>query len=272
MFRLLLLLITIFALSGGTLPVYAETEKAEKKPEEAAASSDNFQAEPQDEKSEKQRKFEEIKKHVDGGFRAYQTRDYETAVQEWKKALEINPDLVYLYSNIGMAYHFLGKDEETLDYWLKYAELRPKDAHIYNNLGNFYKDKEEYQKALEYFQKAAELVPTYHMPHYNSGLTYLQLKEYSKAIESFNKAYESNPQEKRVFRYLCEAYRMKGEPEKALEYCEKALTVKENLSENRYEYLLTLIVLDKNKEALEMVKRLMEEDPDFLLKIISGTD
>jgi len=61
--------------------------------------------------------------------------EYEEAIEKFEKAIEINPNAAYAYSNLGKAHHHLHRYEEAKKNYEKAIEINPKAAIFYSDLG-----------------------------------------------------------------------------------------------------------------------------------------
>ena len=59
------------------------------------------------------------------GMKAYQNGDFETAIEELKKAVAYDPTNQDAYFNLGNAYRKMGRNEEALEVYEKIIELYP---------------------------------------------------------------------------------------------------------------------------------------------------
>jgi tetratricopeptide (TPR) repeat protein len=106
----------------------------------------------------------------------------ELALVDYNKAIELNPKLAIAYYNRG--YAFINKNEPELalvDY-NKAIELNPKYAEAYNNRGNIYTDRGELDLAFADYTKAIEVNPKLKQAYFNRGRSYYNKKEYDLAI------------------------------------------------------------------------------------------
>ena len=72
----------------------------------------------------------------------------ETAVENYKKAIEIKFDYYEAYNNLGLAYLTIGSKESAKHAYENAIRLNPKYVAAYNNLENFFKATESYKMAL----------------------------------------------------------------------------------------------------------------------------
>lgn len=87
-------------------------------------------------------------------------RNYEKAIQSYKKALLLNSGYIEVYNNIGVAYKEWGKSDIALKYLKEAIRLNPSYSEAYNNLGNAQKDLSQLDEAIDNYSKAIELNPS----------------------------------------------------------------------------------------------------------------
>jgi tetratricopeptide (TPR) repeat protein len=88
---------------------------------------------------------------------------YEDAIEECKRAIEVDPDFGNPYNDIGAYLVNLGQLDEAIP-WLEKAIVAPRyEAYHYPhcNLGRIYMAKGMLKKALEEFEKALAIQPDY---------------------------------------------------------------------------------------------------------------
>jgi PGF-CTERM protein len=83
----------------------------------------------------------------------------------------------------------------------KAIELDPNNAGAYSNRGVAYDDLKQYERAVEDHNKAIKLNPNCAVAYANRGAAYDHLKQYEKAIEDYNKAIELDPDFALVYEY-----------------------------------------------------------------------
>jgi tetratricopeptide (TPR) repeat protein len=83
--------------------------------------------------------------------------EYDKAISEFNKALEINPKDSGAYKNRGAAYMNKGQYDQTISDCTKALEISPKDAEVYNIRGRAYYFKGKYEKSWEDLNKAEDL-------------------------------------------------------------------------------------------------------------------
>jgi TonB family protein len=83
--------------------------------------------------------------------------EYDLAIVDYNKALELNPKSVPAYFNRGRAFYFKREFASAVDSYSKVIELTPKDSIAFYNRGVSYEKLGDNLKAMDDYQKAVEL-------------------------------------------------------------------------------------------------------------------
>ncbi len=86
-------------------------------------------------------------------------------------------ELEKAYNNRGRAYAGLNQHRKAIEDYSKAIQLDPKSAIIYNNRGAAYYELGEYHKAIEDYDKALELDPEHTLAKYNKEIAEKALKK-----------------------------------------------------------------------------------------------
>jgi tetratricopeptide (TPR) repeat protein len=133
--------------------------------------------------------------HVCLGTLANGTGAYEKAVDQFTKAVQLDPGEQMAYTGLATSYERLGKRDEAEATYQKVVELRPKYWLGYNLLGAFYLRQAEYDKSAAMFQKVIEVAPESFRGYANLGAIYLAEGKYQEAIQPLNVALRLRPTE-----------------------------------------------------------------------------
>ena len=88
--------------------------------------------------------------------------DYQRAEEEFKYAIYLNPRFIKAFSDLGLLYFEKGNYDGAIEQWKRILEIDPDFSENYivlANLGVVYEKKKMPNRALEYFVQALELVP-----------------------------------------------------------------------------------------------------------------
>ena len=183
--------------------------------------------------------------------------EYDEAIIEFEKSIELNPDHAESYFYLGRCYLLKGNieynknifkansfyrkaneiSEQAIPKYKKIIEDNPEDLNSYLRLGYIYEVKSmipfinEYDKALEYYLKALALDAVsesknkgiYVYLNTRVGSVYYQMKDYLQAIEYLEMAEKISPRNVEVTYYLGLSYDKIGETEKAREFLSRVL-------------------------------------------------
>ncbi len=86
---------------------------------------------------------------------------YDDAVAHLERALELDPELVYLYNQIGIALRKVGKYDVAEKYYLKASQYLTRDPNLFFNLGRVYVDWKKWKKAIAAANGSLKLEPTF---------------------------------------------------------------------------------------------------------------
>ena len=93
----------------------------------------------------------------------------------------------------GIAYEAKKDYDNALENLSKTIEIAPNFSEGWYNLGNVFKIIKEYDKAIEHYNKATELNPEFAKAWFFMGCSYFDKKDYNKAINSLEKAIKLDP-------------------------------------------------------------------------------
>ncbi|MBI5416516.1 glycosyltransferase [Candidatus Poribacteria bacterium] len=124
-----------------------------------------------DRTEEKQKKYleisiEKIKKHPDDykvnfelGIQYREIKDMEMAEKYLRKALELKPNFILAYSELGIVLGLTGRMKESIEIFSRGIAINPNCADLYNNLGFAYEAVNNILKAEECYSKALKITP-----------------------------------------------------------------------------------------------------------------
>jgi tetratricopeptide (TPR) repeat protein len=163
------------------------------------------------------------KGYLDRGTASLDKNEYDKAIEDFNKAIELEHDAADAYFNRALAYAWKKECDKAIEDWTQALRLKPNWPDAYFNRGLAYLNKKEYDKAIEDYTHAVELDPRYVEAYANRGVAYSKKKGYDKAIEDFTKAIQLNPKDVLSYTNRGIAYRKKREYDKAIADCTKAI-------------------------------------------------
>lgn len=141
-----------------------------------------------------ERYSQEANLHLFLGISLLRLREPQAAEAAVRKALNINPNHVEARTLLGwIDSEIRGDFEAAVKEYSKVVELRPDLPEAYNNLGVAQKRKGDLTKAAESFDKALELKPDYTAAISNRGWVLAEQNRWSGARREFERALAINP-------------------------------------------------------------------------------
>ncbi len=156
---------------------------------------------------------------------------YKLALDDYNKAIELNPNHAGAYYNRGLLYSDQKKYDLALSDYDKAIEINPNYAEAYVNRGVLYRLQEKYELALADYDKAIELNPNDAVAYYNRGNLYKNLQKYDLALSDYSKAIDINPNYAEAYNNRGVLYRLQEKYELALADYDKAIDINHDLAE-----------------------------------------
>ena len=131
--------------------------------------------------------------HVCLGVIESGTGKYEEAVDQFQRAVQLEPSNEDALIGLGGAYERLGKPQDAENSYKKIVSLRQNYWRGYNLLGAFYLRQAQYDDATKMFQKVIERTPESFRGYANLGATYLYQAKYAEAIKPLERSLAIHP-------------------------------------------------------------------------------
>ena len=108
--------------------------------------------------------------------------DYDRAIADYDRAIELQPSYVIAYNNRGAAYGSKGDYDRAIADYDKAIQLQPDYAVAYNNRGWVYFKKGQYDRAIADADRAIQLQPDYAYAYDTRGSTHAANGDLAKAL------------------------------------------------------------------------------------------
>ena len=211
---------------------------------------------------------ETAEKFFEQGEEFLRNEVWASAVEEFSKAISVDPDFAEAYINRGLAYYSAGDDEaaisdfetalnldfepQTTQMWVnrgrvnsilgniadsiadfdKAIKIDPEFVEAYVRRGYIYGyDLYEYEQAFADFNRAIAIDPDYALIYQRRGFINGINGDYKAAIDDFSKALELKPEASETFLERGHAYAAMGEFDLSIDDLSKAITLNPELTE-----------------------------------------
>jgi len=137
---------------------------------------------------------------------AYQRQmegELERAIQLYKRSIAIYPTAEG-HTFLGWTYSFQGRWDDAIEECKKAIQVDPTFGNPYNDIGAYLMEKEQYEDAIAWFERAlkAPRYESYCFPHFNLGRVYERKRMFPKALMHYRQALAENPQHRGAYRAI----------------------------------------------------------------------
>ena len=224
-----------------------------------------------EDESERRKIAEEIRKNNDEftaneyfgrGNKLYDEKKYTEAIDEFSKAIQLDPHYKQAYTNRGVAYHDLKKDDEAFRDYNKAIQFDPNNKQAYYNRGNAYDDLGKYDDAIRDYNYAILLDPNNKQAYYNRGLAYYDLGKYDEAIRDYNKAILLDPKYALAYNNRGYTYYLLGKYDDAIRDLNYAIQFDPKYVKAYFNRGLAYCYLERYEEAIRDYNIIIQLDPN----------
>jgi len=191
--------------------------------------------------------------------------DNAKALPEFQKVVEIASDNPMGYEGIGSVYLREGKWGEAIPQYQKALALAP-DAPTYSNLGTAYFWLKRYDDSVKMYEKATEMTPNDEELFGNLGDAYRwsghseqAAAAYSKAISLAFRELQVNPKSAATMGDLGLLYAKRGDAANALQYTNQARAISPDDVQLMYSEAQVKTLIGKPEEALKALRLALEK-------------
>jgi serine/threonine protein kinase len=149
------------------------------------------------------------------GIECLEKQDYDCAIENFTRAIRLNPQYSEAHNNRGIAHTAKGDYEKAFEDYNTAITLNPEFFYAFINRGKLYSDKGEYEWAIEDYDRAIRINSESPVAFYNRANAYASLRKFERAIEDYSRAIELNPKYELAYNNRSLAYSEIGEHEKS---------------------------------------------------------
>ena len=197
---------------------------------------------------------------------------YEEAIEDYNRAIELDPNDAIQFRSRGLSKHNLGRYEEAIEDYNKAIELKPNDAIAFNNRGNSKHSLGRYEEAIENYNRAIELDPNFASAFRNRGNSKHSVGKYEEAIEDHNKAIELKANDAIAFRERGNSKHNLGRYEEAIEDFNRAIELDPNYAMSFCMRGSSVRLLGNHEAAIRDLDKALELEPENALFFRSRGD
>jgi tetratricopeptide (TPR) repeat protein len=170
------------------------------------------------------------------GSSYFTIEDYDNALTNYKKVLELDNENAPALAFIGSYYRNKGDYQQALHYYNLSLSINPDYAYAYDGIGTAYYFTHDYENSIKYLTKAYKMDPTLRYTATFLADSYLQQEDYDSVLKLANDKLRYNTDNYDMHSYLGFAYFMKNEVEPAIFFYKKAINLTPSTNLNRLAY------------------------------------
>jgi len=197
----------------------------------------------------------ETSQYIESGDKKYDSKDYQGAIDDYTKAIDINPNDSLAFGKRGWAKDIQGYNHEAIDDYSRAIEIDPKDWISYHNRACCKKWIMCNEEAILDFNKAIDINPNSVISYMHRAVSKQWLNDHKGCIEDSNKAIEIDPKHTDIWKaymWLATSKVFLGDYLGALGDCNKWIEIK---PKEEYAYLERGDIMKK----LNMMRRAIKD-------------
>lgn len=238
------------------------------------------------------------------GLTYYGLEQYEQALNQFQKTLDLNPDFERGRTLVAMTLLKQQRIDDAIIEIQKVLRSNPENAYARNILGSAYLASGEYDKGLEELEKSTELDPNLTEAHIKRGLFllsrgdgaageadlvkaveaapevmnsrlmlanhYLRQKNYSAAVALLSEGKDGTKTDALLNNYLAAAYFAQKKPEMALSALQEATRINPDYLTPHFNIAAYFASRSEYDKALQEYRQILQKDP-MNLKALLGS-
>jgi tetratricopeptide (TPR) repeat protein len=201
------------------------------------------------------------KEHLDHGNAYFAAGDYERALEEYSRALEMQPEDRVLVANRGVALLRLGRHDEALQGLNRSLQLRPDDPDTLMNKGIVLRNLGHYDEALQAYDRALKLRPDHPDTLNNKGVALAHLHRLEEALANYDGALLTLPEDPWVRSNRGVTLGLLGRDQEAIADFDRALEISPPDGGVYYDRACYFALKGKAELSQDDLKRAVDADP-----------
>jgi tetratricopeptide (TPR) repeat protein len=122
------------------------------------------------------------------GYRYYQGKLYEEAIDFFQKAFAVDPSITPLLLYIAQSHQLNGEKKKAIQYYLEYKEKNPENYWAHKYLGEAYENNMQIEDGIKEYSIAIGINDKIPEGHVGLGRSMLKQEKYPEAIMALSKA------------------------------------------------------------------------------------
>ncbi|MCA9770024.1 tetratricopeptide repeat protein [Candidatus Dependentiae bacterium] len=207
-----------------------------------------------------------FKEYFQQGTHFFYQKKFNSALEYYEKAHELNPHNAQTLFNIGIVLKTQKKWELAIEYFNSAIEQKKDYAKAYFYAAESYRHLNNHNKALAFYQQTIKYAPEWFDAYKEAALLYRESSNYKEAITCLNSAYtvliKKNPSITQLIDLAHHLITL-GQTEQTITLYNHILKIDPNNPQILYNKAYTLKIAGKLDEAITLYQRVLELEPDY---------
>lgn len=188
--------------------------------------------------------------------------NHATAVDLINQAIARRPGIAMYHFNLGKAYRAMNRFEDALAQFRRAFELDPDMLDALYNCGETVRWLGKEDEAIEVFDKVTSLRPTYSIAYVRKGEILQKRGRAEEALGCYQQAIASGPDKAGIYVEIGNAFAAMGRRDKELKYYERAVALRPSLGVAQLHLAKMYRQEGRLREAVDCCRRMLAVDPD----------
>ncbi|MFQ5454852.1 MAG: tetratricopeptide repeat protein [Nitrospirota bacterium] len=176
----------------------------------------------------------------------------------WKDVLKKTSDSFKAHASLGLAYHEKGDYESAIREYKEAINISPGYFIPYISVGTIYHEQGDLDMAIKYYQDALKIDSHYSIAHYNLGIAYHNRGEVSLAIKEYKETIKTDPYNFYAHYNLGDIYSSQGKTDMAIKELNETVRVNPDFANAYYNLASEFDKTKRYKEAVEHYQKFIK--------------
>lgn len=199
--------------------------------------------------------------HCDRGLAYYRRGRLDAAINEYRQAIQADPNSKMAHINLASAFSEQGALDEAISHSREALRLSPNVAALHNNLGITLAKAGRSDEAIEQYHQALRLKPDLVEVRYNLAVLLTAAGRTTEAIAQLNEVLQIRPDAPQAHYHLGRAFAAQGNVEQAIAWYTEALQLKPDYADAHYHLAKALVTQNRLPEAVVAYKAALRVNP-----------
>ena len=220
-----------------------------------------------------QKKLAELKNAMTSARKTYDNGLINDAIIEYEKLTDTYSENAIVFYNLGRVYKVNEEYDLAVQNYKKAGELNPFEdkysiaitaiAQQMAKEGDTEYRRQEFETAIENYKKAIHFSPDYTTAYFKLARTYLKMKDYENTRIIIEQNLAVDPQQEQSEKMLGDVYRETDNYEKAIEHYNRAISINENYYKAHYSIGALFLKEGQSEKAREALKISIKLEPNY---------